>query len=285
MDDRSPLAPRRIHLQRLMAIWRSAGWPCRDAIELDLLAGGWAQLMPDGVGGETVRVTERGVRLLAEARQRRSRAVSAHDRLAGRVCAQLVLQGRIVWRELSLRAKVDLSCAASVGAAHALDLSPRGSAAAAGDCVAAAESSETFASSASPSSWRLARPDVFSLRNTSVESYLQPMVHEVKVSRADLLCELRNDAKRAAYEWLSCETYYVFPAAIAQPEEIPQRFGIWLLHGAIENGELEMLRPARHAPCTLPFAVWMALAKATPVQVEGEAPQAELGEAAPPAAM
>ena len=58
----------------------------------------------------------------------------------------------------------------------------------------------------------MARPDVFSVRHTSVESYLQPMVHEVKVSRADLLSDLRHDAKRESYQWLSCETYYVFPA-------------------------------------------------------------------------
>ncbi len=36
--------------------------------------------------------------------------------------------------------------------------------------------------------WCIARPDLFSIRNTSVEAYTQPIVlHEVKVSRADLL--------------------------------------------------------------------------------------------------
>ena len=44
MDTALPIAPRRIHLTRLMSIWRSAGWPCRDAIELDLVAAGWATL-------------------------------------------------------------------------------------------------------------------------------------------------------------------------------------------------------------------------------------------------
>jgi hypothetical protein len=32
MDSALPIAPRRIHLTRLMSIWRSAGWPCRDAV-------------------------------------------------------------------------------------------------------------------------------------------------------------------------------------------------------------------------------------------------------------
>ena len=35
--------------------------------------------------------------------------------------------------------------------------------------------------------WKLCRPDVFSIRNSSVPAYLDPIVHEIKVSRADLL--------------------------------------------------------------------------------------------------
>jgi hypothetical protein len=32
--------PTRSHLSRLMKIWRSAGWPSRDPIDIDLLAAG-----------------------------------------------------------------------------------------------------------------------------------------------------------------------------------------------------------------------------------------------------
>ena len=110
----------------------------------------------------------------------------------------------------------------------------------------------------------MARPDVFSVRRTSVEDYLQPMVHEVKVSRADLLSDLRHAAKRESYQWLSCETYYVLPADVAEPHEIPEDFGVWLLNGTDRSGTLDLVRPARHVPCKLPFEVWMALAKATP---------------------
>ena len=123
----------------------------------------------------------------------------------------------------------------------------------------------------------MARPDVFSVRRTSVEDYLQPMVHEVKVSRADLLSDLRHAAKRESYQWLSCETYYVLPAGVAEPHEIPEAFGVWLLQGPIDSGALELVRPARHIPCKLPFAVWMALAQATPCRPDGEAVQRELG--------
>ena len=131
--------------------------------------------------------------------------------------------------------------------------------------------------------WRIARPDLYSVRNTSVEAYLQPMVHEVKATRADLLSDLRHAAKRQAYQWLCSECHYVFPVAVARPEEIPEAFGVWVLHGSLEDGHFEQLRPARHARCTLPFAVWLALARATPLRSDSDidCAQALLGDAGP----
>ena len=82
MESALQVSPRRSHLTRLMSIWRSAGWPCRDAIELDLLAAGWATLSVAASGHETIRLTDAGIRLLADARQRHQRSLTAHDRLA-----------------------------------------------------------------------------------------------------------------------------------------------------------------------------------------------------------
>jgi hypothetical protein len=268
MDSALPIAPRRLHLTRLMSIWRSAGWPCRDAVELDLVAAGWATLA-EGVGGhETIRLTDAGIRLLADSRQRNQRSLSAHDQLAARVAAHLMAAGRIVWRELSLRARIAANVSPPVGAAAMTD-------------EALWLDDETIAQPPhqGKASWRMARPDVFSVRRTSVEDYLQPMVHEVKVSRADLLSDLRHAAKRESYQWLSCETYYVLPAGVADPHEIPEAFGVWLLNGPIDSGTLDLARPARHMPCKLPFPVWMALAKATPTSPDGESTQRELTEA------
>ena len=124
----------------------------------------------------------------------------------------------------------------------------------------------------------MARPDVFSVRRTSLEDCLQPMVHEVKVSRADLLSDLRHTAKRESYQWLSCESYYVLAAGVAEPHEIPEAFGVWLLNGTVESGTLDLVRPARHLPCKLPFAVWMALATATPASLDREPGQQQLVE-------
>ena len=269
MDSALPIAARRIHLTRLMSIWRSAGWPCRDAVELDLVAAGWATLAEGADGHETIRLTDAGIRLLADYRHRNQRSLSAHDQLANRVAAHLIATGRIAWRELSLRAPINAEAPSSAGSASMADR---------------ALGLDDEAISQQPrhgkASWRTARPDVFSIRRTSVEDYLQPMVHEVKVTRADLMSDLRHSAKRESYQWLSCETYFVLPAGVAEPHEIPVAFGIWLLNGPIDSGTLDLARPARHAPCKLPFAVWMALAKATPACLDGEPVQRELGETA-----
>ena len=175
----------------------------------------------------------------------------------------------VVWRELSLRAKVNVHAEPPPGAAPlpGVGLWPA-------DAIDEGVREQPLGKTC----WRMARPDVFSVRHTSVEEYLQPMVHEVKFTRADLLSDLRHAAKRESYQWLSCETYYVFPAGVAEPDEVPQEFGVWVLNGTIEGGTLDLVRPARHAPCKLPFAAWMALAKATPARIDAGLGQRQLGE-------
>ena len=276
----------RSHRTRLMQIWRSAGWPCKDGIEIDLLAARLVALRATPDGCETLQLTEAGIAHLAEARQRGLRALSGHDRLAQRFAEQhLLAGGRIVWRELSLRAPLAPEPAAALAteAAASLDAAPP-----ALSCLPAMATlwdedptqnggMPAAASRPARQSWRMARPDLFSVRNTSVEAYLQPMVHEIKFSRADLLSDLRHAAKRQAYEWLCESCYYVFPAHIAKPEEIPPQFGVWVLHGGVDDGHFELLRPARHAVCKLPFAVWMALCKAAPLRSQSETAQTRLG--------
>ena len=91
-------------------------------------------------------------------------------------------------------------------------------------------------------------------------------MHEIKVRRADLLSDLRLDAKRASYRDLG-ECWYVLGSdargrCIAAPEEVPHDCGVLVL----EAGRLQLARPAPKRPRRgLPFGIWMALAKATPV--------------------
>ena len=221
----------RSHARRLRDIYRSAGWPCQDALEIDLLAAGLLERVCSAAGHETLRVTDAGVQWLATVLARNRSARSAHEALVQRVAQEMARAGRLAWTGLSLRAQV-----------------PTGEA-------------------AKPLRWCVARPDVFSIRHTSVESYVEPIVHEIKVRRADLLADLRQQAKRAAYRDLG-ECWYVLGAdargrAIGEPEEVPPECGVML---AAPPGRLAVARPAqRPARASLPFGVWMALAKATPV--------------------
>lgn len=54
-----------VHRSRLMQIWRSAGWPCKDGVEIDLLAAGLVaqHIAPEGF--ESLRLTDEGIRTLA----------------------------------------------------------------------------------------------------------------------------------------------------------------------------------------------------------------------------
>jgi hypothetical protein len=221
------------HRRRLREVYRSAGWPCQDALELELLATGLLERQRGALGHETVRVSDAGVALLAQTLQRNRARRDAHELLVERVAREMTRAGRIAWRGLSLRAKVG----------------------------------ET---------WAAAMPDVFSIRHTSIEAYLEPVVHEVKVNRADLLADLRSSSKRAAYLQLSSACWYVIRAGIAEPEEIPTDCGV-LVAG---DGALEVARPAPKRPMQMPFGLWMALARATPL--EGwrlEDAQGQLGDA------
>ena len=60
-------------------------------------------------------------------------------------------------------------------------------------------------------------------------------------------------------------------AGIAQPAEIPEVYGVKL---AEPGGALVVARPAPRRGLRLPFAVWMALARATPAPLDDGAQQA-----------
>jgi hypothetical protein len=231
----------RAHARRLRDVYRSAGWPCQDALEIDLLAAGLLERVGTAPGPETLRVTDSGVQWLARVLARNRAALSAHEALVEQVAQEMARAGRLAWRGLSLRAQV-----------------PTGDA-------------------AKPLRWCIAKPDVFSIRHTSVEAYVEPIVHEIKVRRSDLLADLRQEAKRAAYRDLG-ECWYVLGAdargrSIGEPEEVPPECGVLLAR----DGRLAVARPAlRPARAALPFGVWMALAKATPLASGDDDAQGQL---------
>ncbi|HSV58515.1 MAG TPA: hypothetical protein VLJ19_06415 [Variovorax sp.] len=229
MTDLTPIG--RLHARRLREMYRSAGWPCGDGIEVELLAAGLLERVRSAHGHETLRVTEAGIARIAETLVGNRAVLDAHEALVERVAREMTRAGRIAWRGLALRARIP-------GRAEG-----------------------------EPPRWCIAMPDVFSIRNTSVEAYVHPIVHEIKVRRADLLSDLKKPDKRAAYLDLGGECWYVLGCdtrgrPIAKAEEIPLGCGVLVA----QEGRLDVLRPAPHRELPrLPFPVWMALAKAQPL--------------------
>ncbi len=241
----------RVHARRLRELYRSAGWPCLDPVEVDLLAAGLLVrvAVPDGTGTlrDSLRLTDTGIAALARAQQRNRAAFDLHESLVTLVVRHMQRSGRTAFTGLSLRAAVE----------------------------------ETGESGEPLRRWVVARPDVFSIRNTTVAGYLAPTVHEVKARRADLLGELRDTprtrAKRGAYLAMSSECWYVLGRdargrEIGDASEIPLTFGVMQAvqgAGAAEGAwRLQVQRPAPRRPLPheagLPFAAWLALARAVP---------------------
>jgi hypothetical protein len=268
LSETSPLANAavtlgRIHARRLREVYRSAGWPCQDVPEIELLAAGMLQRVCGTGGHETLRVTDIGIAWLARAAAQNRSALSKHEALVGHVALEMVRAGRIAWRGLGLRARLSPLDDGGAGVPKHPGLR---------------ESDESV--SPPPSArWCIARPDVFSIRNTTVEAYADPIVHEIKVHRSDLLGDLRRPDKRAAYLDLGGQCWYVLGAdakgrPIGDASEITAECGVMLIDG----GRLIVARPApQQARKPLPFSLWLALAKATPVSGLTEDDQALLG--------
>ncbi len=117
--------------------------------------------------------------------------------------------------------------------------------------------------------WALCEPDVYSLRVTSKPTALDVAIHEVKVSRADLLSELRKPHKSAAYAALSGQTWFVMPVGLADLDEIPGAYGVWWAHAT----HFELARSAPQRPHQPDFATWLALARAQPLGLPLDGPQ------------
>jgi len=141
-------------------------------------------------GHTIVKLTQAGIQHLAQAAPTNRDARSAHEKLVMLVAQSMGMEGRIVWTNLNLKAKVAIP-------------------------------------EAEQATWRWAMPDVFSIRNTSRSQYLEPIVHEIKVSRADLLGDLKRPEKRV----VGGQCWYVLGQdkkgrPIAKPDDIPTECGV-----------------------------------------------------------
>lgn len=109
--------------------------------------------------------------------------------------------------------------------------------------------------------WQHRRPDVFSIRKTTREDYLEPVIHEIKVRRADLLADLNDPDKHESYLAAAGQCTYVLAEGVGTPEEIPESCGVML----VREGTLTTARPApRRVETKVGFSTWMSLARAVP---------------------
>lgn len=230
--------PTRAQARRLRELYRSAGWPCQDSLELELLAAGWLERQRDPDGRERLRLSDAGVVAAVQGLDRNRQARNAHEALVQRVAAELQRAGRLVWTGLALRAGL-----------------PR------------PEEPQRLR-------WLLCQPDVYSMRPSSKPEGLEVAIHEIKVSRADLLAELRKPAKSAAYAALSGQTCFVLPPGLARVDEIPPEYGLWFAHAT----HFELVRPAPRRAHVPDFPSWMALARCSPLPAPLDADQAPLSE-------
>lgn len=230
---RAPLP--RAHARRLRTYYRSAGWPCHDNLEIDLLNAGLIERLHQAspAMSEAIRVTDAGLRALGTSLDGNRRAFDAHEALVDRVAKWEASAGRLVFRGLSLRGRVE-------------------------------------------SGWKLCSPDVYSLRYSTVAAYTEPVIHEVKVRRADLLSDLKNPDKRAAYQALSSAFYYVMPEGLASLDDIPEDCGV--LFATPEGAGFTVGRPSPRRAVEPGHAVWMALARRAADPVELDEAQAWLGD-------
>lgn len=266
------LAPPRAgvaHRRRLREVWRSAGWPCRDPLEAELLAAGWLAARRDADGRETLEVTPAGLVVLAQATAVHRAARDGHEALVARVARELQREGRLVWRGLGLRAGLDGSGPPVTDGPA--DASPPDDA----GCDAAAGWLEPAPPAAPRRRWVMAQPDLFSIRPSTREDGLLPLAHEIKVHRSDLLADLRRPDKGAAYRAMAGACWYVLREGIGEADEIPAPFGVMVARG----DRLEALRAPQRAAGggSLPLATWLALARATPEPAPDDPEQRALG--------
>jgi hypothetical protein len=234
----------RAHARRLRDMYRSAGWPCLDSVEVELLAAGLLERVCEPGGHDKLRLTDAGIAYLAQAFHANRQARSRHEALVDRVAQAMLRDGRLVWTGLSIRSRLP----------SALE---------------------------EPTRWKICMPDVFSIRNTTVAGYLEPVVHEIKVSRADLMGDLKSKDKRDSYLDAGGQCWYVLGCdakgrPFAAADEVPAECGVMQLEG-------DRLVVARNAPkraiADLPFALWMVLAKATPLPPSADGPDGEPSQA------
>lgn len=181
-----------------------------DVIDLDLIGFKLMETQPCKYSGNRITLTPLGTDVLHRHRQATITARSVHHDLGGRLAEYLRKQGRITWENIEFRNRVLTKThpisKVTIDYAH----------------------------------WQCVRPDVFSILPSLQLKSANPCIHEVKVSRADFLCDIAKPEKRGAYAEMAEAVYYVAPEGMIDPSEIPHGLGL-----LIERNEGEFVLAKR----------------------------------------
>ena len=102
----TPTLPSRRALRRLQTIYRSAGWPAQDDLELELLHAGWVQRHWDAAGRCTLHLSDSGIAALLAAREQRRARLRPHRALVEELLALEQAAGRRAYSEVHWRVLV-----------------------------------------------------------------------------------------------------------------------------------------------------------------------------------
>jgi hypothetical protein len=211
----------RAHYSRLRFYWvnRRAGIQ-GGVVDLDLQTRGFIKLND---GGYSYAATEAGVAELAAETERTRARRAPHHELGGRVAQWLQEKGRMTWEGVEFRVRET-------------------------DCYARAKVMDIAVTDARGILYACPRPDVFSVMATFNPDNINPIVHEVKVSRADFLADVGKPLKRLAYACIAENVYYVLPAGLVEPAEVPKACGLVVEEAP---GQFRVLKRAKKAAVTL----------------------------------
>jgi hypothetical protein len=195
-----------------------------DAVDLELIDRGLLgyAVKPSGLHAFPMFVvTAQGVRWLSWLSAQRREARRPHESLIEGLASHLRAAGRLVWANIEFPAVVGGRAGA---AAH---------------------------DSSAP-----CRPDVYSILPSLSEERCAPIVHEIKVSRSDLMADLAQPDKRERYFRVASRVVYVMPESIAAPDDVPRECGLLLARSA--GGFVEVRRGVKRKTRMQP-ADWLNL--------------------------
>lgn len=200
-----------------------------DGLELQLFAAGFIAYSRTVEGLNflaNAQFTERGMAWLVQNYLRNRNRRGGHERFIDRVAAYVRAMDRVVWKNIELQSQQDPQRLAGIGVFGAM-----------------------------PVARYNVRPDLYSVASVLDPRRASPVVHEIKVGRADLLADIADPQKRLGYFTIAERVYYVCPDGVAGKPDIPPECGLIVF----QSERFREVKRARRIPIQLASRTYMTL--------------------------